>query len=153
MLGSYQHGIGQEVAAVGHGRMAGNRRARPGMRLAVLAGACSLAMAACSSGAKSGSASPATASRAAQGGVVTLAESAQGQPNYIFPLVTAATLTVANTGYLQGLLYRPLYFFGGDGHGVGLNEKKSLAYPPVYSGGGKTVTVKLKHYRWSDGQP
>ncbi len=132
-------------------------------RMVVLAGALALVLAACGSttssksAAKSTSASSPTSSApsssAVQGGTATLAEGAQGTPNYIFPLDPAADLTVANIGYFQGLIYRPLYFYGGDGYGVGLNPKKSLAYPPVYTDGGKTVIVKLKHYQWSDGKP
>jgi peptide/nickel transport system substrate-binding protein len=99
------------------------------------------------------SASPSTAAGpAASGGTATLAEGAQGQPNFILPFPDAAELTVANADYFSQLLYRPLYFFGDNG-GVGLNEAKSIAYPPVYSDGRKTVTVRLKHWAWSDGHP
>lgn len=87
------------------------------------------------------------------GGTATLAEGAQGQPNYILPFDSAAFLTVANTNDFQGLLWRPLYFFGGGSTAIGLNEPDSLANPPVYSNNDTTVTITLKHYLWSDGQP
>lgn len=83
-----------------------------------------------------------------------LNDASNGTPNFIFPLEGPAYLTVTNGSYFQELLYRPLYFFGAmTNDPVGLNEPDSLAYPPVYSNGGKTVTIKLKHYMWSDGTP
>ena len=51
---------------------------------------------------------------------------------------------------LQFLLYRPLYWFG-QGTQPTLNKSLSLAYPPTFSG--RTVTIKLKHYMWSNGTP
>jgi peptide/nickel transport system substrate-binding protein len=50
-------------------------------------------------------------------------------------------------------MWRPLYWFG-KGVSPVMVPSMSLAYPPVYSHGDKTVTVRLKtSYRWSDGQP
>ena len=37
-------------------------------------------------------------------------------------------------------MYRPLYSFGANGQ-VQLNNALSLAYPPVYSNDGKSVTL------------
>ena len=71
-------------------------------------------------------------------------------PNSIFPLVNL--VSNANLFDLQYLLYRPLYWFGTNGTPV-LNPKYSLAGLPKFSNGGRTVTISLKSYRWSDGQP
>ncbi len=71
-------------------------------------------------------------------------------PNSIFPLVDL--VSNANLFDLQYLLYRPLYWFGTNGTPV-LNEKYSLGDAPVFSNGGKTVTITLKSYHWSDGRP
>ena len=34
-----------------------------------------------------------------------------------------------------------------------IDQSLSLAYPPVWSAGNTVVTIRLKHYMWSDGQP
>jgi ABC-type transport system substrate-binding protein len=48
------------------------------------------------------------------------------------------------------LMYRPLYWFGEVGQPV-VNTSLSLAAVPVISG--RTVTITLKHYMWSNGAP
>lgn len=47
-------------------------------------------------------------------------------------------------------MYRPLYWFGNDGKAE-VNDQLSLAAEPAYSNGGKTLTIKLKDYKWSNG--
>ncbi|MHB1988204.1 MAG: ABC transporter substrate-binding protein [Acidimicrobiales bacterium] len=70
--------------------------------------------------------------------------------DYTFPL--SADSQVNETFQYQ--LYRPLYWIGGKGNGAPLfNPQLSVADPPVFSDGGKIVTVHLKHYIWSDGKP
>ena len=49
-------------------------------------------------------------------------------------------------------MWRPLYWFGNTS-GLTFNKSLSLAYPPVFSNGNKTVTIKMKNWKWSDGQP
>jgi peptide/nickel transport system substrate-binding protein len=73
---------------------------------------------------------------------------ANESPNYIFPFSPAVYFTQVNSDQLQYLLYRPLYWFGGNGQPY-LNRQLSLARPPAYHG--QTVTIKLKRYRWSNG--
>ena len=80
----------------------------------------------------------------------TFAEGPGAQPNYIFPLASLAYFSVANLSQFQFLMYRPLYWFGTNGQ-VQLNSSLSLADPPVYSSDGKSVTVTLKGWKWSDG--
>ncbi|WP_205787308.1 ABC transporter substrate-binding protein [Specibacter cremeus] len=53
---------------------------------------------------------------------------------------------------MQYLMFRPLYWFGDQGKAQ-VNDSLSLAAEPVYSNGGKTVTIKLKPYNWSNGTP
>lgn len=74
------------------------------------------------------------------------------QPNYIFPLDSLQYYTFANVGTFQLLMYRPLYWFSNDGK-VAFNPRESLADAPTYSNGGRTVTILLKHWLWSDGKP
>jgi peptide/nickel transport system substrate-binding protein len=90
------------------------------------------------------------------GGVAVMAENPQGAPNDIFPFLGPTTISNANVSDFNALMYLPLYWFGGSGgsdNSVTLNTQKSLAYPPVYSNGNKTVTISLKRYKWSDGTP
>jgi peptide/nickel transport system substrate-binding protein len=80
----------------------------------------------------------------------TFAEGPGAQPNYIFPLATLAYFSVANLSQFQYLMYRPLYWFGDNGQ-VQLNPSLSLADAPVYSSDGKSVTITLKGWKWSNG--
>jgi len=49
-------------------------------------------------------------------------------------------------------MWRPLYFFP-NGAKIEENKALSMAQDPTWSNGNKTVTVKLKNWVWSDGQP
>jgi peptide/nickel transport system substrate-binding protein len=80
----------------------------------------------------------------------TFAEPPGAQPNYIFPLASLAYFSVTNLSQFQFLMYRPLYWFGTNGQ-VQLNTSLSLAETPVYSADGKSVTLTLKGWKWSDG--
>ncbi|MGI9008636.1 MAG: ABC transporter substrate-binding protein [Streptosporangiaceae bacterium] len=82
------------------------------------------------------------------GGTVSYALPPNSTPNYIFPFSPGQYFTQVNSGNLQYLLYRPLYWFGGNGRPY-LNPDLSLAKKPEYNG--QTVTIKLRPYRWSDG--
>ncbi|GAA3751537.1 hypothetical protein GCM10022240_00890 [Microbacterium kribbense] len=48
-------------------------------------------------------------------------------------------------------MYRTLYWFGDNGK-TGVDDSLSLANEPTYSNGGKTVTITLKPYTWSNGE-
>jgi peptide/nickel transport system substrate-binding protein len=84
------------------------------------------------------------------GGTATFAEGPNARPNYIFPLTSGAYFSATNVSQFQSLMYRPLYWFGDSGQ-VKLNSSLSLAADPAYSADGKTVTMKLKGWKWSDG--
>jgi peptide/nickel transport system substrate-binding protein len=115
----------------------------------VVAAACATALAACSS---SSSSTPSAAATPISGGTATFAEQPSITPNYIFPFTSSAYISVSNTDLFQYLLYRPLYWFG-TGTSPTVNTTKSLANVPVWSNGGKTATITLKHFMWSNGQP
>ncbi len=85
------------------------------------------------------------------GGVVRFAQVGP-VPNYIFPLTPAAQYTMSNVAHFQDLMYRPLYWFGSQGRPV-LNRQLSLAAPPVYTFHDTVVTITLRHFNWSNGQP
>jgi len=82
----------------------------------------------------------------------TYAEGPGASPNYIFPLASLKYFSVNNLDQFQYLMYRPLYWFGQNGT-VSLNNSLSLANEPAYSADGKTVTITMKNYVWSDGTP
>jgi peptide/nickel transport system substrate-binding protein len=111
--------------------------------------AAALLLAACAAPrAAGGSASGGTPVR---GGTVYFAEQPLSPPTYIFPLVSGQYFTVANTSDLQTLLYQPLYWYGDRGN-TSVDYPLSIGNPPVYSDGGRVVTITLKHYVWSDGE-
>ncbi|HVA22037.1 MAG TPA: ABC transporter substrate-binding protein [Candidatus Micrarchaeia archaeon] len=93
----------------------------------------------------------APAPRPAHRGTVTFAMSPGRSPYWIFPIPTPNTWYV-NNFLLEEQLYRPLYWVGRTGQPV-VNERLSLADLPTYSNGGRTLTITLKPYRWSDGRP
>lgn len=110
-----------------------------------------LALTGCSSG--SGNSSPTSSSGNAPGksaNTATFAEPPNTVPNWIWPFSPLADFSVSNSSDLQYLLFRPLYWFGNDGKAE-VSDSLSLAAEPVFSNGGKTVTVKLKDYKWSNG--
>jgi peptide/nickel transport system substrate-binding protein len=88
------------------------------------------------------------------GGELTFAEQPGSPPTYIFPLYDGANSGNNNITYLQPLMWKPLYWFGHSNSGAAtINPQLSMANPPKFSDGGKTVTMTLKHYMWSDGKP
>ncbi len=108
-------------------------------------------LAACSSSSSStGSANASSTAAPVAGGTATWAEPPSATPNYIFPFVSSAYNSVTNESQFQFLMYRPLYWFG-NGNLPTLNSALSLANYPTFSG--NTVTITLKPYKWSNGQP
>jgi peptide/nickel transport system substrate-binding protein len=87
-----------------------------------------------------------------RGGTVTFAEGAGATPDWIFPIVAPAYFSTANIEQFGRLMWRSLYWIGKNGEPV-INSSESMAYPPIYSDGNRKVTVKLKPWRWSDGEP
>ncbi|HEY5266486.1 MAG TPA: ABC transporter substrate-binding protein [Acidimicrobiales bacterium] len=94
---------------------------------------------------------PSISSAASKPNVITIAEGANATPNYILPFYPPANCTVANTSQFQIMMYSPLYFFG-LGSSAALQPKLSPGTTPVYSNGNKTVTLKLKGWKFTDGQ-
>jgi peptide/nickel transport system substrate-binding protein len=84
----------------------------------------------------------------ASGDAIRFALPVGQNPNWIFPLVP----TSASANWTTIQMWRPLYWLGQNGKAV-FNPSVSIAKPPVFSNGGRTVTVTLKPYKWSDGKP
>jgi peptide/nickel transport system substrate-binding protein len=86
-----------------------------------------------------------------KGGTVTYAEQTGAAPSYIFPLYPVQDCTTANVLQLNMLMYRPLYWFGNN-YRPTVDYQDSIGKQPVFSGGGKIVTIHLNNYKWSDGE-
>lgn len=122
-----------------------------GAFVAIAGSIAALTLAAC--GSSSSVASPASSGgQLVKGGVVNFAEGSGASPNYIFPLTPGTAFSTSNLSFFQVLMYRPLYWFG-NGNKAEINYHLSLAKAPVYSNGGKTVSVTLnQNYKWSNGE-
>jgi peptide/nickel transport system substrate-binding protein len=83
---------------------------------------------------------------------VTYAEQPGAAPNYIFWLTPGQDFSVANNDQFQYLMWRPLYVFG-VGDKAQINYAWSIGNRPVYSNDDRTVTITLKHWIFSNGQP
>jgi peptide/nickel transport system substrate-binding protein len=92
------------------------------------------------------------AERPAKGGVATWACNPGFPPSTIFPFTPPERIGIRNLFEFQMLMYRPLYWLGKDGE-PGVNHDLSLAEPPEWSEDGRTVTVTLKPWKWSNGEP
>jgi len=128
--------------------------------LAVTSAALALAMtvAACSgsSGGSSGAIGTGNTGSSApkgveqHGGTVTIAE-VGASPNFIFPLPPATNTDGYNVNLTQGMW--PYLVYSGDGAQSVINPQESLTSSITYGDGGKQVTLDLKDWNWSDGQP
>jgi peptide/nickel transport system substrate-binding protein len=129
-------------------RATATRTRRSLLRLTAAAGAVALIVSACSSS----SAPPSSSGKAVKGGTVTVGVVSGQGPTWIWPFVPIADESVPNGQDFEQILYRPLYMFGNNGNSVQVNYSLSPANAPVYSDGGKTVTIQLKGWKWSDGE-
>jgi peptide/nickel transport system substrate-binding protein len=120
-------------------------------RLAVLAGFLALLGAACGQSGKS--AAQASKSSGGTYGTVTFALPAGTVPTYISPFVSGPVSNNIDLFQFSPFLWRPLYWFGGNGS-PNINYQQSMAGAPAYSNNGRTVTVTLnRRFKWSDGKP
>jgi len=71
--------------------------------------------------------------------------------SWVLPLPNEANYEPWDQNAEYGM-YRPLYV-AGEGSRPVIDYATSLADPPVYSNGNTSVTVTLKPYKWSDGDP
>ena len=71
-------------------------------------------------------------------------------PNYIFPMYSSHYCT-ATAVQLIPMLYRPLYWFGNN-YRPTVDYRYSIGRRPSFSGGDRTVTIKLNSWKWSDGE-
>jgi peptide/nickel transport system substrate-binding protein len=88
--------------------------------------------------------------RPVRGGSAAWALTPGFPPTVILPFTPASEFGIRNLFEFQLLMYRPLYWFGRDGLPE-IDYSLSIAEPPVWSDDGRTATVKIKPWRWSDG--
>jgi peptide/nickel transport system substrate-binding protein len=135
-----------------------NRRRTRIARLAAAgaAGLLAVGIAACSSSSSpsGGSTSPSASSSGAvsAGGTARVALPAGVTLSYIWPYTPLASANEYNAEQFQMELYRPLYMFGNNGNSVAVNYPLSVANAPSYSADGKTVTITMKGWKWSNGE-
>ena len=138
------------------------RVAHPVMKVAVFAAIGATALAACSKSSTSGGNNPPTIVGAygkmpaqtgtPHAGTITVAEPPGATPTWIFPVTPGANGSVYTAYSFQYQMWRPLNYFP-DGSKQVENKPVSLANDPTWSNGNKTVTIKLKPWKWSDGKP
>jgi peptide/nickel transport system substrate-binding protein len=136
--------------------------ARTGWKLAAVAAAGSLVLAACGSsksGGNSGAISGAFGTIPAQHGTpsgtgtLSVPEFAGVPPTAIFPVTNSANYSIGSITLFQYFMWRPLYF-SPDGYKQQFDYPLSIGTKPVLSSDGKTVTFSInKNYKWSNGTP
>jgi peptide/nickel transport system substrate-binding protein len=70
-------------------------------------------------------------------------------PSYVFPMTPPGQGSGTNTERFNWLMYLPVYTLSN----TGIDATTSLAEAPTYSNDDKTVTIHLRSFTWSDGQP
>ncbi len=127
-------------------------RRRLPLAVAAATAAVALIAAGCSSSGGSGSTGASSGTKVT-GGTATIALPAGITNNWIFPFYAITNASVYNSNQFQWLMYRPLYMFGNNTpSNVTVNYPLSPANAPVYTNGGKTVSVTMKGWKWSDGE-
>jgi peptide/nickel transport system substrate-binding protein len=107
--------------------------------------------AACSGGNGSGGGGSAGGAKVS-GGTAVYAEIPGFLPNFILPFVDGGHFGTWNINDFQDLMYRPLYWMGQGANPSVTDTTKDLAQSTTWSNGGKSVTVTLKPYKWSNGE-
>jgi peptide/nickel transport system substrate-binding protein len=127
-------------------------QSRRKLRLAGVAAAAAVALLAAGCGASSNSGTAPTSGARVKGGVATLSNISGAGANWIFQFGSTAYYSVTNYQDFMYLMNRPLYMFGDNGSSIAVNYPLSPAAQPVYSNGGKTVTITMKGWKWSNGE-
>ncbi len=86
------------------------------------------------------------------GGTVTVGQTAGATPTYIFPIVPAANGSIYNA-IMQYFLWRPLYWSPNGDSMPSVDYQDSVALQPIWKNHNRTLIIRLKNYRWSNGKP
>ena len=123
------------------------------LRLAGVAAIAALALAAAGCGSSGGGGNTSTGGKAIKGGTASVALPPGVTLSWIFPFYAITNSSVYNSEQFQWLMFRPLYMFGNNtNNDVAINYPLSPAKAPTYTNGGKTVTVTMKGWKWSNGE-
>ncbi|HQU00346.1 MAG TPA: ABC transporter substrate-binding protein, partial [Acidimicrobiales bacterium] len=82
---------------------------------------------------------------------ISVAEAPGASPNFIFPLDDCLHASTNNVQDFQQLMFRPLYWFG-LGTSTAVQYPLSLASPPRVTDHGRTFSITLKGWRFTNGQ-
>jgi len=129
-----------------------HRRRKIGVAGVAAIAATALLAAGCGSSSSNNNSSN-TSSGSVKGAVATLSNLNGAGANCIFPFEGTQCYSVENYEDFMYLMGLPLYQFGGNSNtSISVNYPLSPASAPVYTDGGKTVTINLKGWKWSDGE-
>jgi peptide/nickel transport system substrate-binding protein len=85
-----------------------------------------------------------------QGGTARVDEISGTQPTAIFPIVTPVENNTTNAAF-QWEMYSPLYFYGANDK-IALDSTDSASQSTTWSADGKSVSITLKDWKWSNGE-
>ena len=86
-----------------------------------------------------------------EGGVATWACAPGFPPAVIFPFTPPERFGSRSIYEFQMLMYRPLYWFGTNGS-TGIDFEMSIGDEPEWAEDDRTVTVRIKPWKWSNGE-
>lgn len=93
---------------------------------------------------------PAAGTPSGKAGSITYGFLAADAPNWILPIINSADNSVYNAFDFIWQMWRPTYYTP-DGSTPAVNQALSVANPPVWSNGDKTMSITLKPWKWSNG--
>ena len=93
---------------------------------------------------------PAAGTPSGKVGTITYAMIPGAVPNWILPMPTSASNSVYNVFNFEWQMWPPLYY-APKGSTPTVDSALSVANPPVWSNGGKTMSITLKPWKWSNG--
>jgi peptide/nickel transport system substrate-binding protein len=94
---------------------------------------------------------PAAGTPSGTAGTITYALPPGAVPNWILPMPSSASNSVYNVFNFEWQMWPPLYY-APKGSEPTVDSTLSVANPPVWSNGGKTMSITLKPWKWSNGQ-
>jgi peptide/nickel transport system substrate-binding protein len=94
---------------------------------------------------------PAAGTPSGTAGSITYGYLSADAPNWILPIIPAADNSVYNSFVFGWQLYRPTWFTW-NGASPAVDNALSPVNAPTSSNGGKTFTMTIKPWKWSDGQ-
>ena len=94
---------------------------------------------------------PAVGTPSGTAGSITYALQPGAVPNWILPMPTASTNSVYNVFNFEWQMWPPMYYTP-DGSTPTVDPALSVANPPTWSNGDKTMTITVKPWKWSNGQ-